>query len=39
MRSAEYSIIGKDMDGRILLWNEGARRVYRYARCTHETGS
>src|SRR5207249_8752395 len=28
--STEYSIIGKDMDGRILLWNEGARRLYGY---------
>jgi PAS domain S-box-containing protein len=26
--STEYSIIGKDLDGRILLWNEGARRLY-----------
>src|SRR5581483_9013073 len=24
--STEYSIIGKDLDGKILLWNEGARR-------------
>ena len=22
--STEYSIIGKDLDGKILLWNEGA---------------
>ncbi len=28
--STEYSIIGKDLDGIILLWNEGARRVYGY---------
>ncbi|MEW6753422.1 MAG: PAS domain S-box protein [Candidatus Latescibacterota bacterium] len=28
--STEYSIIGKDLDGRILLWNEGARRLYGY---------
>ena len=28
--STEYSIIGKDMDGTILLWNEGARRIYGY---------
>src|SRR6266404_4539487 len=28
--STEYSIIGKDIDGRILLWNEGARRIYGY---------
>jgi PAS domain S-box-containing protein len=26
----EYSIIGKDLNGRILLWNEGARRLYGY---------
>ena len=25
--STEYSIVGKDLDGRILLWNEGARRL------------
>src|SRR5947209_13588478 len=29
--STEYSIIGKDLDGQILLWNEGARRMYGYA--------
>src|SRR5258708_40121660 len=29
--STEYSIIGKDLDGLILLWNEGARRLYGYA--------
>ena len=29
--STEYSIIGKDLDGKILLWNEGARRLYGYA--------
>jgi PAS domain S-box-containing protein len=28
--STEYSIIGKGLDGTILLWNEGARRVYGY---------
>src|ERR1700704_5364681 len=28
--STEYSIIGKDLDGMILLWNEGARRIYGY---------
>src|SRR5690242_17772384 len=28
--STEYSIIGKDLDGTILLWNEGARRMYGY---------
>src|SRR6266568_107409 len=28
--STEYSIIGKDLDGEILLWNEGARRIYGY---------
>lgn len=28
--STEYSIIGKDLDGNILLWNEGARRLYGY---------
>ncbi len=28
--STEYSIIGKDLDGGILLWNEGARRMYGY---------
>jgi len=26
--STEYAIIGKDMDGTILRWNEGARRLY-----------
>lgn len=25
--STEYSVIGKDLDGKILLWNEGARRL------------
>lgn len=29
--STEYSIIGKRLDGRIVLWNEGARRIYGYA--------
>ena len=28
--STEYSIIGKDLEGTILLWNEGARRLYGY---------
>src|SRR5436309_12540816 len=28
--STEYSMIGKDLDGKILLWNEGARRLYGY---------
>src|ERR1051326_2081980 len=29
--STEYSIIGKDLDGTIVLWNEGARRLYGYS--------
>ena len=28
--STEYSVIGKDLEGNILLWNEGARRIYGY---------
>jgi PAS domain S-box-containing protein len=28
--SAGYSIIGEDLDGNIVLWNEGARRAYGY---------
>jgi PAS domain S-box-containing protein len=28
--STEYSIIGKGLEGNILLWNEGARRMYGY---------
>ncbi|MGH7924715.1 MAG: PAS domain S-box protein [Candidatus Binatus sp.] len=28
--STEYSIIAKDLDGTILTWNEGARRIYGY---------
>jgi PAS domain S-box-containing protein len=28
--STEYSIIAKDLSGKILLWNEGARRLYGY---------
>src|SRR2546427_13140896 len=28
--STEDSIIGKDLEGKILLWNEGARRIYGY---------
>ena len=30
--STEYSIIGRDLEGKILLWNEGARRIYGYER-------
>jgi PAS domain S-box-containing protein len=29
--STEYSVIGKDLDGNILLWNEGSQRIYGYA--------
>src|SRR5688500_2004429 len=28
--STEYSIIGLDFEGKIILWNEGARRLYGY---------
>ncbi len=28
--STAYSIIGQDLEGNILLWNEGARRMYGY---------
>ena len=28
--STEYALIGKDLEGKILLWNEGARRLYGY---------
>ena len=28
--STEYSIIASDLGGKILLWNEGARRIYGY---------
>lgn len=28
--STEYSIIAKDLDGMILAWNEGAKRIYGY---------
>ena len=28
--STEYSMIAKDLEGKILLWNEGARRLYGY---------
>jgi PAS domain S-box-containing protein len=28
--STEYAIIGEDLDGKILLWNEGARLIYGY---------
>jgi PAS domain S-box-containing protein len=28
--STEYSVIAKDLEGKILLWNEGARRLYGY---------
>jgi PAS domain S-box-containing protein len=30
--STEYSIIGKDLEGRIVTWNEGARRLYGYTK-------
>jgi PAS domain S-box-containing protein len=30
--STEYSIIGKDLEGRIATWNEGARRLYGYTK-------
>ncbi len=28
--STEYSIVAKDLDGKILAWNDGARRIYGY---------
>lgn len=28
--STEYSIVGTDLEGKIFLWNEGARRTYGY---------
>src|SRR6188768_2532365 len=28
--STEYSIVGKDLTGKIELWNAGARRIYGY---------
>ena len=28
--STEYSVIAKDLEGKILLWNEGARHLYGY---------
>ena len=28
--STEYAIVAKDLEGRILAWNEGARRIYGY---------
>jgi PAS domain-containing protein len=28
--STEYSMIGKDLDGNVVLWNQGARRLYGY---------
>jgi len=28
--STEYSVIAKDLTGKVLLWNEGARRLYGY---------
>ena len=28
--STEYAIIAKDLEGRVLAWNEGARRIYGY---------
>jgi protein-histidine pros-kinase len=30
--STEYSIVGMDLDGTILLWNSGAQRLYGYRR-------
>ncbi len=30
--SIEYSIIGKNLDGSIVTWNEGARRLYGYTK-------
>jgi protein-histidine pros-kinase len=30
--STEYSIVGMDLDGTILLWNSGAQRLYGYQR-------
>ena len=27
---SEYSVIDNDLDGKIMLWNEGARRLYDY---------
>jgi len=37
--STECSIIGKDLDGKILLWNEGARRMYGYEPEVVDTGA
>jgi len=31
--STEYSVIAQDLDGKILLWNEGARHLYGYEPC------
>src|SRR5258708_4619853 len=28
--STDYSIVAKDLDGTVLAWNEGARRIYGY---------
>ena len=28
--STEYSIVAKDLDGKVLAWNEGARLIYGY---------
>jgi len=28
--STEYSVVAMDLDGKIVLWNEGARRIYGY---------
>lgn len=28
--STEYSILAKDLEGKVVLWNEGARRLYGY---------
>ena len=35
--STEYSIIGTDLDGVIILWNEGARRIFGYE-CSEVVG-
>jgi PAS domain S-box-containing protein len=29
--STEYSLIGEDLDGRVVLWNSGAERLYGYS--------
>src|SRR6187397_2953733 len=28
--STEYAIVAKDLEGRILAWNEGAKKIYGY---------